>query len=143
MGTLLAMAIEFETTSSGPPLSDCSMHCRRPGNLSLDGQTEGEDLRSVDDEYCHSHSEYLRRAANASEKQSSDRALLQEFLNFVRREDPKALSTIEALLATGTQADAADWRGGPKNEIFRVRTPKGPFAPGFLNGGTLPRQRKT
>src|SRR3989442_2419125 len=128
MGTLLAMAIEFETTSSGPPLSDCSMHCRRPGNLSLDGQTEGEDLRSVDDEYCHSHSEYLRRAANASEKQSSDRALLQEFLNFVRRGDPKALSTIEALLATGTQADAADSRGRSENESLPTPTPT--IAPG-------------
>jgi hypothetical protein len=34
-------------------------------NLSLRGQMEGEQLSSVDDEYCHSHSEYLQRATNA------------------------------------------------------------------------------
>ncbi len=61
----------------------------RPGNVSLSGQMESEDLRSVDDEYCHSHSEYLRRTANGSQKQTSDRTFLQEFLNFVRREDTR------------------------------------------------------
>ena len=83
----------------------------RPGNLSLAAQMEGEDLRTVDDEYCHSHSAYLQRAANASEKQAWDRTFLQEFVDFVRREDPKVLSTIEAIFKTGTQADAADWLG--------------------------------
>jgi hypothetical protein len=62
----------------------------------------------VEDEYCHSHSAYLQRAANASEKQAWDRTYLEEFVDFVRREDPKVLSRIEAIFTTGTQADAAD-----------------------------------
>ena len=49
-------------------------HCR-PGNLSLDGQTEGEEFAPVDDEYCHVHSAYLRKAAKASEKQAWDRSI--------------------------------------------------------------------
>src|SRR5260370_26350933 len=57
------------------------------------------------------HSEYLRRAANASEKQSNYKAFLQQFVDFVRREDPKALSTIEALLPHGTQGEASGLLG--------------------------------
>jgi hypothetical protein len=64
------------------------MHSKRmkdvlchPGNPSLDGQAEGEEFRSVDDEYCHLHSAYLRQGAKASEKQACDRALLEEFMN--------------------------------------------------------------
>jgi len=54
----------------------------RPANLSPRAQMESEDLHTVDDEYCHSHSAYLQRATNASEKQAWDRAFLQEFANF-------------------------------------------------------------
>ena len=78
-----------------------------PRNLSLGGQVEVESLGSVDDEYCHLHSAYLQRAASASEKQAWDRTFLEEFAEFVRREDPKVLSTIKAIFTTGTQADAA------------------------------------
>src|SRR5260370_946902 len=94
----------------------------RPGNLSLGEQMGGEDLSTVDDEFCHSHSEYLRRAANASEKQSNYTAFLQQFVDFVRREDPKVLSTIEALLATGTQGEASDQPGITETEFGRKRT---------------------
>lgn len=38
----------------------------QPGNMSLDAQTEWNDPRAVDDEFCHSHSVHLQRAANAS-----------------------------------------------------------------------------
>jgi hypothetical protein len=84
-----------------------------PANLSLGGQMEAECLGSVDDEYCQSHSAYLRRTASASEKQAWDRTFLEEFADFVRREDPKVLSTIEAIFTTGTHADAADWASWP------------------------------
>jgi hypothetical protein len=114
----------------------------RPANLSLDGQTEGEDLRSVDDEYCHSHSEYLRMAANASEKQSGDRAFLLEFVNFVRREDTKVLPAIEAILATGTQGEAADWLGITENGFGRMRNRLSQLAECFLSGEPVPRQRR-
>jgi hypothetical protein len=114
----------------------------RPGNLSLGEQMGGEDLSTVDDEFCHSHSEYLRRAANASEKQSNYWAFLQQFADFVRREDPKVLSTIEAIFTTGTQADAADWLGITESEFGRTRNQLSQLAKCFLSGEPVPRQRR-
>jgi hypothetical protein len=114
----------------------------RSGNVSFDGQTEGEDLRSVDDEYCHSHSEYLRRVANAPEKQSGDRAFLKEFVNFVRREDPKVLPAIEAILATGTMGDAIDWLGITESGFGRMRNRLSQLAECFLRGEPVPKQRR-
>src|SRR5208283_109481 len=78
----------------------------RAGNLSLGGERKDEDLCSVD-ELCYKHSAHSRAAQKACQKQSQDRAFLQEFLNFVRREDAKALPTIEALMTTGTWGEAA------------------------------------
>ena len=81
-------------------------------------------------------------AAKASEKQSHDRTFLQEFVNFVRREDPKVWPLIEALPATGTWGDATDWLGMTKNEFARMRARLGRLSKCFLNGETVPRQRK-
>ena len=99
-------------------------------------------LHTVDDEYCHSHSAYLQRATNASEKQAWDRAFLQEFANFVWREGPKVLPAIEALLAAGTQGEAADWLGITEGEIGRVRSRLGQLAKSFLSGEPVPKQRR-
>jgi hypothetical protein len=63
----------------------------QPGNLSLDPQMEWGSPFSVDDEYCHAHSEYLREAINASEKRDRDRAFVGEFVDSVRREDPNSV----------------------------------------------------
>jgi hypothetical protein len=112
----------------------------RPGNLSLDEQTEREDLRSVDDEYCHFHSEYLRRAVKSSEKQPNDRAFLQEFVNFVQREDPKVLPAIEALLATGTQGEAVEWLRITESEFARMRSRLSQLNKCFLSGNPVPRK---
>lgn len=126
-----------------------TMHSRRmkdalccPENLTFDEQTQGEDLRSVDDGYCHSHSTYLRMAAEASEKQSHDRAFIQEFVDFVRREDPLVLPMFEALPATGTLGDAVDWLGITESEFGRMRGRLGQLAKCFLSGNPVPRQRK-
>jgi hypothetical protein len=113
----------------------------RPGNLSL-GETEDQDLRSVDDEYCHSHSAYLQRAANAAERQARDAAFLQEFENFVRQKDPKVLSTIEAIRATGTHGEAADLLGTTESEFGRTRNRLSLLAKCFLSGEPVPKQRK-
>jgi hypothetical protein len=126
-----------------------TMHSKRmkdtlchPGNLSLAGRIEDDDFRSVDDEYCHAHSELLRTASKASEKQSGDRAFLQEFVNFVRREDPKVLPAIEAILATGTQGEAADWLGITESGFGRMRNRLSQLAECFLSGEPVPRQRR-
>ena len=81
----VCLANKFRTMHS-KRMKDALCH---PGNLSLAGQTEGEDLRSVDDEYCHAHSAQLRVAAKAAEKRSGDRAFVEEFVGFVRREDTR------------------------------------------------------
>ena len=81
----------------------------RTRNLSPTGHADDGNSVEVDDEYCHAHSEFLRRAADVSEKQHRDRAFLLEFIEFVKREDPSVLPAIEAILATGTQGDAADF----------------------------------
>ncbi len=114
----------------------------RPGNLSFDGRTQDEDHSSVDDEYCHLHSASVRRAAQASEKQAHDRTFLQEFVNFVKREDPMVLPMIEALSATGTLGDAVDWLGISESEFGRMRGRLGQLAKCFQSGEQVPRQRK-
>jgi hypothetical protein len=114
----------------------------RPGNLSLGGQIHGEGHRIVDDEYCHSHSAYLQSSANASEKQAWDGTFLEKFADFVRREDPKVLSTIEAIFTTGTQADAADWLGITETEFGRMRSRLGQLATCFVSGEPVPKQRR-
>jgi hypothetical protein len=110
-----------------------------PRNLSLDTQMEWDDPCSVDDEYCHSHSEYLRRAANASEKRDRDRAFLRDFVDFVRREDPNSAPAIEVQLVAGMQGTAAD----PLGMTFtRTHNRLHLLADSFLNGNPVPRQRK-
>jgi hypothetical protein len=113
----------------------------RPGNLSLGGEKADEDLCSVD-ELCHKHSAHLRAAQKACQKQSHDRAFLQEFLNFVRREDAKALPTIEALMTTGTRGEAAYWLGIAELEFDRMQTRVRHLARCFVSGEPVPKQRR-
>ena len=113
----------------------------RPGNLSLGGESADEDLCSVD-ELCHKHSAHLRAAQNACQKQSHDRVFLQEFLNFVQRENAKVLPTIEALMTTGTRGEAAYWLGVAELEFDRMHTRVRHLARCFVSGEPVPRQRR-
>ena len=124
-----------------------TMHAKRmknplcfPGNLSLGGAEADEDTYSVD-ELCHKHSALFRAAQKACQKQTNDRAFLQEFLNFVRREDVKALPTIKALMATGTRGDAAYWLGVLELEFDRMHTRVRHLARCFVSGEPVPKQR--
>ena len=114
----------------------------RPGNIALNGRGEDGAPLSVDDEYCYSHSAHLQALANASEKQSTDRAFIATFLDFVRRKDPSALPTIDALLATRTRVDAADWLGTTEGEFGRLRTRLDRLGKSFLAGAAVPKQRR-
>jgi hypothetical protein len=113
----------------------------RPGNLSLGGENADQDLCSVDD-VCQKQSAHLRAAQKAFQKQSHDRAFLQEFLNFVRREDAKALPTIEALMTTGTRGEAAYWLGIAEPEFDRLHVRVKHLAKCFLSGKSVPKQRR-
>ena len=113
----------------------------RPGNLSLGVEKADEDLCSVD-EFCHKHSAHLRAAQKACQKQSHDRAFLQEFLIFVGREDAKALPTIEALMTTGTRGEAAYSLGVAELEFGRMHTRVRHLARCFGSGEPVPKQRR-
>lgn len=134
----LCLANKFRTMRS-KRMKDALL---RTGNLSLDGHIESQDSRSVDDEYCHSHSAYLQNAAKISEKQAADGRFLQDFVDFVRRKDPKVLSALDAISAMGAQADAADWLGITKCEFGWMRTRIGHLAECFLSGEPVPKQRR-
>jgi len=134
----LCLTNKFRTMHS-KRMKDALSH---PRNLSLDAETEGKDLRSVDDGYCHSHSAYLERAANAAEKEARDGAFLQEFADFVRRQDPKALLTIEALLATRAHGEAAEFLGITERDFVRMRGRLGQLGKCFLSGEPVPKQRR-
>jgi hypothetical protein len=113
----------------------------RMGNLSLSVQRDSESWGQVDDEYCHVHSDYLRRAAERLEKQRQDRERVMEFANFARREDSASLSAIGAILATGTSGDAAEFLGITHAGFTRMRTRLRQLGGCFEKGETVPRER--
>jgi hypothetical protein len=79
----------------------------RTGNVSLSVQRDAQNCGQVDDEYCQSHSQQLRKTAELLEKQGQDRRRITEFTDFVSREDSGVVPAIGAILATDAQADAA------------------------------------
>jgi hypothetical protein len=74
------------------------------GNLTLAMQMDAEKPGEIDDELCHTHSEYLRRAADISGKRAQDGTSIRVFIDFIGREDPSVLPAIEAILATAGRA---------------------------------------
>lgn len=114
----------------------------QPGNLSLDPQMSWGDPFSVDDEYCHAHSERLREAASACDKQDRDRTSVQEFVDLVRRGDPDASPAIEAFIVTGTQRAAGDLLGMTESRFTQTRNRLRELGKCFLSGNPAPRQRK-
>lgn len=114
----------------------------RTGNLSMTGQLDGENHGGADDEYCHAHSDYLRRAADISEKRARDGTYVREFVDFVRREDPSVLPAIESILATGTLGDAAEFLGITEARFSRLRTRLRQLGRCFMTGDDhIPKQR--
>jgi hypothetical protein len=110
--------------------------------LSLRAQTEEEDLGSVGDEYCHSHSERLREAAKLTEKQTHDRTRVQQFENFIWRKAPKLLPVIRAIKATRNDNDAAALLGVTISKFRRMDSRLVRLGHCFLTGEPLPKQRK-
>ena len=114
----------------------------RTGNLSLSVQWDAESWGQVGDEYCHVHSDYLRKAAERLEKQEQDRERVIEFTHFVSREDFATLPAIGAIFSTGTQGEAAEFLGTTNAGFTRMRTRLRQLGGCFENGETVPRQRK-
>ena len=114
----------------------------RTGNLSLSGHVDGEDWGAVNDEYCHTHSEHVRNAAERLEKQWQDRRRIVEFTHFVNREDFATLPAIGAILETGSHCDAAEFLGITHAGFTRMRTRLRQLGGCFEKGETVPRERK-
>ena len=114
----------------------------RTSNLSPSVQRDAESWGQVDDEYCHAHSEHLRKAAERLERQGRDRQRIMEFTRFVLREDSGMEPAIGAIFATGSHGDAAEFLGITDAEFFRMCTRLRQLGGCFANGEAVARQRK-
>jgi hypothetical protein len=127
-----------------------TMHSKRrkdamcqTSNLSLTEAVDANTCGEADDEYCHEHSEYLRRAAAISEKRALDGTFIREFVDFVRREDPSVMPAIASILATGTPGDAAEFLGITEARFSRLRTRIRQLGKCFMTGDDhIPKLRR-
>ncbi|HTT23054.1 MAG TPA: hypothetical protein VMG82_29260 [Candidatus Sulfotelmatobacter sp.] len=126
-----------------------SMHSRRiknplcrPGNLSLTAAWEDADRDQADDQFCHRHSEHLRRRCQRQERQRDARQAVAEFSEFVKRKDSSVLPAIEAIAATATSSAAADVLGTTTAGFCRMRSRLRQLGRCFQTGKRVPRQRK-
>jgi len=78
-----------------------------------------------------------------ADKQTRDGTFLQEFVDFVRREDPDVLPATAAIVATGTLGDAADWLGIGGGDFGRTHERLRQLARCFQNGKPVPRRRRS
>jgi hypothetical protein len=101
-----------------------------------------ENWGQVDDEYCHAHSHYLRKASERLEKRRQDRQRITEFTDFVSHEDSGVLPAIGAIIATSTHGDAAEFLGTTDAGLTRIRTRLRQLCGCFVNGEGVPKQRK-
>jgi hypothetical protein len=114
----------------------------RPGNLSLTADCEDTDRNQVDDEFCHGHSEHLRRRCRRQERQRDARHAIAEFSEFVKREDSSMLPAMEAIAAVGTSGAAAELLGKTKADFCRMRLRLRQLGRCFQTGGRVPRRRR-
>jgi hypothetical protein len=114
----------------------------RTGNVSLSDQRDAENWGQMDDEYCHAHSEFLRKASGHLEKRAQDRHRITEFTDFVSREDSDVLPATEAILATDTHAEASRFLRTTDAGFTRMRNRVRQLVRCFENGEPVPKQRK-
>jgi hypothetical protein len=126
-----------------------SMHSRRiknplcrPGNLSLTVDCEDMGRNQVDDEFCHGHSEHLRRRCQRQERLWDARHAIAEFSEFVKREDSSMLPAMEAIAAVGTSGAAAELLGKTKADFCRMRSRLRQLGTCFQTGGRVPGRRR-
>jgi hypothetical protein len=135
----LCLANKFRTIQS-KRRKDVMCHT---GNLSLTRPVGTYTCGEADEEYCQEHSEYLRRAADISEKRARDGTFTRDFVDFVRREDPSVLPAIASILATGTPGDAAQFLGIADARFSRLRTRIRQLGKCFMTGDDhIPKQRR-
>ena len=113
----------------------------RAGNVSLGGHLDESDSGQVDDEFCHTHSEHLRRRCQQEERQRDAIHTLTEFVEFLRREDSNLFPAICAIAATSTPGAAAELLGITKADLRHLHNRLRKLGQFFLAGGA--RQRRS
>jgi len=103
---------------------------------------EDADRDHVDDEFCHRHSEHLRRRCQRQERQRDARHALAEFSVFVKREDSSLLPVMKAIAAGGTSGAAADVLGTTTAGFCRMRSRLRQLGRCFQTGERVPRRRR-
>ena len=88
-----------------------------PGNLSLAAETE----KGGSDEYCHAHSEYLRRAECRSRELEEQRFRLEEVVGLAESSIPDFRKAVAAFWTTGSWAEAAEMLSQRRCESVRRR----------------------
>jgi len=114
----------------------------RAGNVSLGGHSDESDAEQVGDEFCHTHSEHLRRRCQGQEIQRDASHTLAEFAEFAQREDSTVLPAMDAIAATATPAAAAEWLGITKADFRRLHNCLRKLGQSFVAGGAH-RRRST
>lgn len=113
-----------------------------PGNLSLTAFWNDTQSDQVDDEFCHGHSEHLRKRCQQQEWRRNARQALSEFSEFVQREDSSVLPAMEAIAATATSSAAADVLGTTAPDFCRMQSRLRQLGRCFQTGERVPRQRR-
>jgi hypothetical protein len=114
----------------------------RPGNLSLSTHFDETHRDQIGDEFCHSHSAYLRKRCERQERQRDDKHRISEFLDFVRRQDSDVLPAMGAISATGTSGDGAELLGTTEADFCRMRSRLRQLGRCFLKSEPVPKQRR-
>ena len=114
----------------------------RAGNVSLWGHIDESDSGQVDDEFCHSHSAYLRGRCQRQKRQRDASHTLTEFVEFLRREDAGVLPVMGTIAATTTPAAATELLGATKADLCRVRSRLRELGRCFQTGDPVPRKRR-
>jgi hypothetical protein len=83
-------------------------------------QSEIGEVASTDDASCRVLSERAKNLALCSQKQAEDKLLIGAFIDFVRSENPRFLSALEAIAMTSTQEEAARKLGTPSADYVRL-----------------------
>jgi hypothetical protein len=114
----------------------------RPGNLSLSTHFDETDRDQIGDEFCHSHSAYLRKRCERQERQRDDKHRIGEFVDFVRRQDSDVLPAMGAIAATRTSGDGAELLGTTEADFCRMRSRLRQLGRCFLKSEPVPKQRR-
>jgi DNA-directed RNA polymerase specialized sigma24 family protein len=89
-----------------------------PGNIPF----EADATHGASDEFCHSHSEYLRQAGRRNREREEQRFRLEEFVRFGEPSIPGLQVALEAFHRTGNWKETAKIFSRPRCDAIQQRT---------------------